>query len=133
MRHIKDGFVENTQSKSHLIAAIHQFLNQKTSIVNLNSFYFPSYEIMMDELRDYRFYADDMIHPNQIAVNYIWEKFQSVWISDEASKTMEKIDDIQKGLNHKPFNINSSSHQKFIENLESKIKKIQSQFPNISF
>lgn len=128
VRHIKDGFVENTQSKAHLIAAIHQIINEDNNIC-----YFPSYEIMMDELRDYRFYTEDMIHPNQIAINYIWEKFQSVWISDEASKAMEKINDIQKGLNHKPFNSNSSSHQQFLQNLEFKIKELQSKFPNISF
>ena len=108
VRHIKDGFVENTQSKAHLISGIHQVL-KKNSQLN----YFPSYEIMMDELRDYRFYAEDMVHPNQIAINYIWEKFQNVWISLEASKTMEAIDYIQKGLNHKPFNPNSEAHQLF--------------------
>ncbi|MCF7568874.1 GSCFA domain-containing protein [Sabulilitoribacter arenilitoris] len=128
VRHIKDGFVENTQSKAHLIAAIYQIINEDNSIC-----YFPSYEIMMDELRDYRFYSVDMIHPNQIAINYIWEKFQSVWISDEASKIMLEIDDIQKGLNHKPFNLSSSAHQKFLQNLKFKIKELQSKFPNISF
>ena len=65
VRHLKDGFIENTQSKAHLIAAIHQVLEHQ------NVSYFPSYEIMMDELRDYRFYAEDMIHPNKTAINYI--------------------------------------------------------------
>ena len=69
VRHIKDGFIENQQSKAHLITALHQVIKSHE-----NSFYFPSYEIMMDELRDYRFYKEDMIHPNNIAVNYIWEK-----------------------------------------------------------
>ena len=67
VRHLKDGFIQNQQSKSHLITAIHQHTFS-------NSFYFPSYEIMMDELRDYRFYTEDMIHPNQTAINYIWNK-----------------------------------------------------------
>jgi lysophospholipase L1-like esterase len=65
VRHLKDGFIENMQSKSHLITAIHSIMKTK------NSSYFPSYEIMMDELRDYRFYAEDMIHPNKTAINYI--------------------------------------------------------------
>ena len=77
--------------------------------------YFPSYEIMMDELRDYRFYAEDMIHPNQLAINYIWEKFQQVWISDETSKTMDAVDSIQKGFQHKPFNPNSEAHKIFLK------------------
>jgi len=84
VRHIKDGFVENTQSKSHLLTAIHQVLSNKIC-------YFPSYEIMMDELRDYRFYAEDMIHPSALAIQYIWEKFQQVWISDETVKTMQAV------------------------------------------
>ncbi|MFD1162929.1 MULTISPECIES: GSCFA domain-containing protein [Hwangdonia] len=128
VRHLKDGFIENTQSKAHLITAIHQVVGPRN-----NLHYFPSFEIMMDELRDYRFYNEDMLHPNQTAINYIWEKFQSVWISNEASKTMEAVDGIQKGLQHKPFNPNSEAHLQFLQNLELKIKEIQSAHPKISF
>lgn len=128
IRHIKDGFVKNMQSKSHLITAIHQVSN-----IENNAFYFPSYEIMMDELRDYRFYADDMIHPNQTAINYIWERFQQVWVSDEASKIMDKVDAIQKGLKHKPFNPNSESHKSFLQTLEEKIGVLIEDFPHINF
>ncbi|MDO5979707.1 GSCFA domain-containing protein [Flavivirga spongiicola] len=133
IRHIKDGFIENTWSKAHLISAIHQFINQKSSIVNRQSFYFPSYEIMMDELRDYRFYKDDMVHPSETAIIYIWEKFLKVWISNEALNVMEEIDTIQKGLQHKPFNPESEAHQRFLQNLEAKINKLQSQIPRLLF
>ncbi|MEO8933336.1 MAG: GSCFA domain-containing protein [Xanthomarina sp.] len=133
VRHLKDGFVENTQSKAHLIAAIHQLLNQKSEIVNLQSYYFPSYELMMDELRDYRFYAEDMIHPNQTAINYIWEKFKEVWISEKASHVMEEVDAIQKGLQHKPFNPNSESHKLFLQKLQERQEKLQTHFLHISF
>ncbi|WP_203257769.1 GSCFA domain-containing protein [Hyunsoonleella ulvae] len=133
VRHLKDGFVENTLSKSHLIAGIHHFLNQKSSIKNHKSFYFPSYEIMMDELRDYRFYTEDMIHPNQTAINYIWETFKKVWVSEDSYKVMEQVDTIQKGLQHKPFNPNSEAHQKFLQNLEIQKKQINSAFPHITF
>jgi len=78
--------VQNQPSKAHLITAIHNVLTPWKQSRGLQ--YFPSYEIMMDELRDYRFYDDDMIHPNKTAINYIWEKFQQVWISSEASITM---------------------------------------------
>lgn len=127
IRHLKDGFVENSQSKAHLIAGIHQVLEEQ------NSSYFPSYELMMDELRDYRFYAEDMIHPNTTAINYIWEKFMVAWFSDKTAKTMKAIDVIQKGLLHRPFNEKSSEHQKFLEKLEIKKSQVQEQFPLINF
>lgn len=126
IRHTKDGFVENTQSKAHLITAIHQVINNK-------SFYFPSFEIMMDELRDYRFYNEDMIHPNQVAINYIWDKFKTVWVSDESLKTMKDVDVVQKGLQHKSFNPKSQVHQQFLQNLEAKINTLKSQFLHIEF
>ena len=128
VRHLKDGFVENTQSKSHLISAVHEVVEPRNGI-----YYFPSYELMMDELRDYRFYKDDMIHPNQLAVNYIWDKFKNVWISEESMQTMDKVEEIQKGLAHKPFNHNSEQHEEFLKNLEIKKGKVQNQFPQIEF
>lgn len=131
VRHIKDGFVENAQSKSHLIAAIHSVLSPRAKSSGLH--YFPSYEIMMDELRDYRFYADDMIHPNQTAIHYIWEKFKEVWISKEADKIMNQVDTIQKGLKHKAFNPQSEAHQKFLMDLQSKINTLHAQVPHIKF
>ena len=113
VRHLKDGFIENTQSKSHLISAIHKKL-KIDSLDNGAETYFPSYEIMMDELRDYRFYNEDMIHPNTLAINYIWECFKNVWISDLAFKTMADVEAVQKGIMHKPFNSNSKAYLKFL-------------------
>ena len=129
VRHTKDGFVENTLSKAHLITAIHQVIPSLGARV----LYFPSFEMMMDELRDYRFYAEDMLHPNAAAIQYIWEKFQYVWFSEAASKTMEAVGAIQKGLQHKPFNPNSEAHQQFLQNLKAQINRLCSQFPHISF
>ena len=128
VRHIKDGFVENTLSKAHLIVALHTFSFQLPA-----SNYFPSYEIMMDELRDYRFYAEDMLHPNQTAINYIWEKFVDSTVSEESKSLMIEIENIQKSLAHKPFNPNSESYQKFVNQLESKIKAVQNRYPFIKF
>jgi len=133
IRHLKDGFTQNQQSKAHLITAIHQFLNRKSETLNPKSSYFPSYEIMMDELRDYRFYAEDMIHPNKTALNYIWKKFQQVWISQDTSTIMDAVDTIQKGLNHKSFNPNSNSHRQFLKSLEEKKEQLQSKFSHIVF
>ena len=137
VRHIKDGFVENTLSKAHLIAAIHSVLNRKFStsleLTTQNNIYFPAYEIMMDELRDYRFYTEDMLHPNQTAVDYIWIQFFENYISESQFGLMNDICSIQKGLKHRPFNPNTESHQKFLHQLELKIKTIQNQHPFIKF
>jgi len=128
VRHLKDGFTENTQSKSHLIVAVHNVVNHRENI-----HYFPSYEIMMDELRDYRFYAEDMIHPNKTAINYIWEKFVSIWFTQKSTETMQEVEIIQKGISHRPFNANSTQHQKFLKNLEIKKAKLNTQFSFIDF
>jgi len=129
VRHLKDGFAENQLSKAHLIAAIHKTINNNPKTIN----YFPSYEIMMDELRDYRFYAEDMIHPNQVAIDYIWERFAETSISEESYSIMKEVETIQKGLAHRPFNSNSESHQQFLSNLRDKMVKIQNQFLHIQF
>ncbi|MBL4904946.1 MAG: GSCFA domain-containing protein, partial [Flavobacteriaceae bacterium] len=127
VRHLKDGFVENQQSKAHLITAIQQVIDGRDAL------YFPSFEIVMDELRDYRFYAEDLIHPNKTAINYIWERFSTAWITDAAQDTMQEVEAIQRGLNHRPFNEQSEEHQQFLSALQDKIVKLQQQFPIISF
>lgn len=128
VRHIKDGFVENQRSKAHLISAIHSY-NQQTITNN----YFPSYEIMMDELRDYRFYAEDMLHPNQTAIDYIWIKFFENYVDEKEFGLMNQVCEIQRALKHRPFNPNSESHQKFLDNLNKKINILVSKFPQITF
>jgi hypothetical protein len=127
VRHIKDGFVNNQRSKAHLISALHNIL------VDSKFDYFPSFEIMLDELRDYRFYTTDMLHPNPVAIDYIWEKFTENYISDEAKSTMNQVNEIQKGLMHKPFQPGLQSHQLFLEKLQSKIQTLKSQFEFIEF
>lgn len=129
VRHIKDGFVENQRSKAHLITAI-----QNVVAMNLaKCHYFPSYEIQMDELRDYRFYAEDMLHPNQVAIDYIWERFMQTAIAENCYSVMEEVSSIQKGLAHRPFNPHSESHRKFARNLQEKISFLQKSVPNIVF
>lgn len=129
VRHIKDGFVENNVSKAHLISAINQTINYQQQNIN----YFPSYEIMMDELRDYRFYAEDMLHPNQTAIDYIWIKFFENYVDEKEFGTMQNVCDIQKSLHHRPFNPNSESHLKFLENLNQKINTLVKKYPNFQF
>ncbi len=128
VRHLKDGFIENQQSKSHLLTGIHRLMEPRKHI-----FYFPSYEIMMDELRDYRFYNDDMIHPNTTAINYIWSKFTETWFSEITLETLIKIEEIQRGIAHRPFNPNSDAHQKFLQKLEEKKTVLLKKFPFMKF
>ena len=128
VRHLKDGFVENMRSKAHLIAAVHNCVAPRERIN-----YFPSYELMMDELRDYRFYEPDMIHPNDLGLDYIWEKFKATWILKDAEDTLKSVGEIQKKLAHKPFNKSSQSYLNFSNKLAEEITKLEKKYPNISF
>jgi lysophospholipase L1-like esterase len=128
VRHIKDGFVENTLSKAHLISALHA-----TNFQIPASNYFPSYEILMDELRDYRFYGEDMLHPNQTAIDYIWIKFFENYVNEKEFSLMNQVCEIQRALKHRPFNPNSESHKKFLENLNQKINTLVNKYPHFQF
>jgi hypothetical protein len=134
VRHLKDGFVENQVSKAHLITAIYHVLKESVGVSPSGARgLFPSYEIMMDELRDYRFYAEDMLHPSQIAIDYIWERFKETAISETAYLTMDAVESIQKSLQHRPFNPNSESHKKFEANLQTKIATLVAQYSFMKF
>ena len=130
VRHIKDGFVENQQSKAHLIAGLHQFLSEAASA---RHYYFPAYEILMDELRDYRFYANDLLHPNETALLYIWEKFVEHCIAPDSYAVMKKVEEVQKGLAHRPFNPYSKAHEVFLEQLAKKLDDLLEIFPFMNF
>lgn len=128
VRHLRDGFVENNRSKATLIQAVHQLVEK-----NNNCFYFPAYELIIDDLRDYRFFAEDMVHPNYAATNYVWEKFIACCIDEPSQHLMKEIAVIVAAKNHKPFNPASEQHKKFLQiNLE-KVKKLQQQFSYINF
>jgi len=132
VRHLKDGFVENQRSKAHLITAVHEVIEKSVTLSAVEG-YFPSYELQMDELRDYRFYEQDMVHPNKLAIDYIWEKFKKVWISEESHKTIIEVDTIQKGLRHRPFHRDTAQHQRFMKSLETKIINLQQQYHFMEF
>lgn len=130
VRHIKDGFIENQRSKSHLITALHNLLSGYQLGV---ASYFPGYEIMMDELRDYRFYGNDLLHPSEMAVDYIWQRFKETTISPTTFSTLDQIASIQKGLEHRPFNTDAKSYQEFQSKLADKIKKLKEEYPFMHF
>lgn len=126
VRHWKDGAFGNQLSKAVLHLAIYKLLS-------LNECeYFPAYEIMMDDLRDYRFYADDMFHPNKLAINYIWEKFSDGFFSDESQKLNKKISGLVKASGHRFFDNSSEDSLKFIKKTEEKILKLKETYSFIN-
>jgi len=128
VRHLKDGAENNQISKASLILAVHELI-AKTE----NTSYFPSYEIMMDDLRDYRFYNDDMIHPSPIAINYIWEKFMESVFHYDSKKLMREIHKINQAIEHRAFQPHSESHQKFLKATLANIEAIEKQHSTLKF
>jgi len=120
VRHTKDGIVENQLSKSKLLNAIHESISEKE-----NCHYLPVYELMMDDLRDYRFYKEDMIHPNSQAVQYIWEKFGNAYFTDETKVFINENNKILTALNHKTDDDKNPKYQQFLEKVNQKILEQQ--------
>lgn len=127
VRHWRDGAVENQRSKSILIESIHQIIEQHN-----NCYYFPTYEIMMDELRDYRFYAEDMIHPNEVAIKYIWQKFSETYFSEHTNKINKRIEKIKLLLQHKIKHQHTQEHILFEEKKIKAIQEFKLDFPNVA-
>jgi hypothetical protein len=120
VRYLSFGFFENNLSKANLFVAIDKLIKQRK-----DCYYFPAYEIVMDELRDYRFFAEDMLHPNYQATNYVWEKMRLCLIENDTLELMDEIYKINAALNHKPRNPNSEAHKKFIQSTIQKIKSLK--------
>ncbi|MGL4631472.1 MAG: GSCFA domain-containing protein [Leadbetterella sp.] len=121
VRHIKDGLVENSISKASLLLVCQEVI-QKTE----NVLYFPSYEIMMDELRDYRYYSDDLLHPSKVAVDYILSRLVDTCFDKPTQLFFQEWQKIVKGLQHRPFNSNTQKHRQFLDNLMLKLQEFTS-------
>ncbi|HAN00772.1 MAG TPA: GSCFA domain protein [Marinilabiliales bacterium] len=128
VRHLKDGAIENQLSKASLLLTVHELVAEFEKVS-----YFPSYEIMMDDLRDYRFYAGDMVHPSGQAIDYIWEKFKTSWIDPQQFTVMKEIEKINQALEHRPFQPESREYQHFIERQLAAIKHLESHYPGMDF
>lgn len=124
IRHAKDGMHGNQLSKATLLLA-----TDKLCRTCADCFYFPSYEIMMDELRDYRFYADDMFHPSRVAIEYIWECFSKCYLSAETRAVMKEWDEVRRDLAHKPYHPESEAYQRFLSQIVLKIMGMKEKFP----
>ena len=124
IRHAKDGMHGNQLNKAVLLLAIEKLCREIPSC-----HYFPSYEIMLDELRDYRFYADDMLHPTPLAVNYIWECFCSSFFTADTLRIMKDWQEIRKALEHRPFDAKSEAYYTFLSQIMLKIERLKEKFP----
>ena len=131
VRHIKDGFTENNVSKAILLQAIFAIANDKKNTNEVN--YFPSYEIVLDELRDYRFFKSDMLHPNEFAIDYVWSKFVESSFSNDTKMMMVEVEKIQKMLHHKSLNVESEADLVFKKSIQEKIDIFHKKYDRILF
>jgi len=127
VRHWKDGATENQRSKSQLLSAVHSVVDEFD-----NCHYFPSYEYMMDDLRDYRFYATDMLHPSPQAIDYVWQKFQTSFFSDETRLICKEISAVIQAASHRPLDPESNSFQRFLKKQLEIIDQLEKSYPQLS-
>jgi hypothetical protein len=128
VRHLREGVVENNRSKAVLIQAVHELIDRLEKL-----YYFPAYELVIDDLRDYRFYAEDLVHPNYHATQYVWEKFTEACMHGETQDLMKQIAEINLAFQHKPFNPATQQHQHFLKNYAAKTIALQEKFPYLDF
>ncbi len=128
VRHSKDGLHENNLSKSTLLLAINNLVEQ-----NKNYSYFPAYELVIDELRDYRFFKDDLIHPTDLAVSFVWEKFSDCYLKESTVELINEIQKIKTAVRHKPFHYESKEHQEFIKKQMNLTDQLTKQYPFLDF
>jgi len=129
VRHWKDGPVENARSKAHLLTGVHAAIDQDPSLS-----YFPSYEIVLDELRDYRFFEADMLHPNDVAIDYVTDRLLESYFDISAIQaTVDRVEALQKAVDHRPFRPESPEHQAFLQRQLKDARELQEQLPYADF
>lgn len=128
VRHLRDGFIENNRSKAVLIQAVHHLVDKFS-----NLFYFPSYELVIDDLRDYRFYAEDMVHPNYQATEYVWQKFVDACMDAGTLNVMKEINLVNAARAHKPFQPKSEAHMKFRRKQFDNLLRLEKEYPFINW
>ena len=128
VRYLGRGVHASQINKATLHIAIEQLKRHYPQIS-----YFPAYEIMLDELRDYRFYADDMIHPSALAIKIIWQRFCDTYLTNDGQQTMADVEKVVKALCHRPLHPDSEQYRKFVAATEREVNRIQTKYPHISF
>ena len=126
LRHLKDGLHENQLSKASLLMAVNEVCERFD-----NAHYFPAYEILLDELRDYRFYKEDMVHPTDQAVRYIWDKFVDFAINPSEKPALQASSELKQMLHHKPLFPDSDAYRKFEQQRDQKLSELSQRFPKI--
>ncbi|MEO6305136.1 MAG: GSCFA domain-containing protein [Bacteroidia bacterium] len=128
VKYLKDGVIENNLSKSTLVLAIHELLKQ-----NKNYYYFPAYELINDDLRDYRFYKEDLAHPNQLAIDYVWEKFSEAGFNEKTKSLNTQINKLNLALNHREMAGGSEEQRKLQDFITKQKEEIKKADPTIEF
>lgn len=128
VRHIRDGVVENNRSKARLIEAVHELVSSDERM-----YYFPAYELVIDVLRDYRFYDIDLVHPNYAATEFVFEKFAGHFLHSDTLELMKEIKKVMAAYHHKPFQSTTSAHQQFLQTYLKKIQQLKKEHPHIDF
>ncbi len=128
VRHLREGVIENNRSKAVLIQAVHDLVNQSAQ-----HYYFPAYELVIDDLRDYRFYAEDLVHPNYYATQYVWEKLVESCLSEATKELLPIIKEINLAYQHKPFNPATQLHQQFLQKYAQVTKQLMEKHPELDF
>ena len=133
IRHVKDGLHENQVSKAILLQAVDRLismsLSYNLSTETLHCSYFPSYEIMLDELRDYRFYAEDMVHPSQVAVDYIWQRFVETYMTTDTQQEMRILHQLWRDRHHRFLHPDSPEAEQFAEHIKTRLQQLQPRYP----
>ena len=126
IRHIKDGLIQNSRSKANLLTAVHQLVQEFEYCS-----YFPAFEIMIDELRDYRFYDRDLIHPSSEAIDHIWERFSAEWLDPGLDTYLREIEGLNRNLAHKHLHPTSEQAKDFDRRLTAQIEGLKSRYPHL--
>jgi len=124
VRHLREGLIENNRSKAVLIQAVHDLMALHEQVG-----YFPAYEYVIDDLRDYRFYAEDLVHPNYAATQYVWEKLMDTYFTEDTQLIMKQVAEIQLAIQHKPFFKASLAHQDFLQKALQKTNQLLDKYP----
>lgn len=128
VKHLRDGLIENQRSKACLLLAADTLSNRYENV-----HYFPAYEYVTDDLRDYRFYEADLAHPNKMAVDYVWEKFEDSLLAPATRQLFKRLNALQASIRHRPFNPDTPAHRLFVGKIQSAIEALESEFPFLDF
>lgn len=127
VRYARDGVVENNLSKAILLQAVHHLVNKFSRL-----HYFPAYELVIDDLRDYRFYKEDLVHPNELAIQYVWEHFTNACMTPATQQLEKQVEELLRARRHRPFNGDSPQHRQFLDTYARKTEALQSQHPYLN-